>query len=101
MRRRHKRIVSVLIALFLIGGLSACKEERSDGEIIHDAIEGKIKEAYWLLMSSSVVPSGYEKVILVSGFWDNYPVCEELKVWGKSNPLRAGRTFRCEKVPSR
>jgi hypothetical protein len=101
MNINYRIIVSVLVALFVIGGLSACKEERSDSELIHDAIEGKIKEAYWLLMSSSAVPSGYEKVILVSGFWDNYPICEELKIWGKSSPLRAGRTFRCEKVPSR
>ena len=96
MNRKCKRVVSILIALFFIGGLSACKE-RSNEEIIHDAIKGKVQDAYWLLMSSAV-PSGYERVILVSGFWDNYPVCEKLKVWGKSEN---GRTYRCEKVPSR
>lgn len=98
MIRKCKRVVSILIVLFFIGGLSACKEERFNGEIIHDAIKGKVQDAYWLLMSSSADSSGYERVILVSGFWDNYPVCEKLKVWGKSEN---GRTYRCEKVPSR
>ena len=87
--------------MMLSGTVHAADEKRQNSDIIHDAIKGKTKDAYWLLMSSLVDPSGYEKVILVSDFWDNYPVCEELKVWGKSNPLRAGRTFRCEKVPSR
>jgi hypothetical protein len=32
-------------------------------------------------MSSSASPNGYEKVILVSGLWDNYPVWVELKIW--------------------
>ena len=98
---KYKRTFFALIVVIVVGSLSACEEKRSDGEIIQDAIKGKIKNAYWLLMSSSAVPSGYEKVILVSGFWDNYPVCEELKVWGKSNPLRRNRKFRCEKVPGR
>ena len=91
----------LLIILSLIPFLFACEEKRPDYEIISDAIDGKVKGAYWLLMSSNATPSGYEKVILVSGFWDNYPVCQELKVWGKSSQLRKGRTFRCEKVPSR
>jgi hypothetical protein len=99
--KKYKRIIFVLIALTVVGGLSACDDKKSNSEFIHDAIKGKIKNAYWLLMSSSADPSGYEKVILVSGFWDNYPICEELKVWGKSNPLRKHRTFRCEKVPGR
>jgi len=52
-------------------------------------------------MNSFVDPSGYEKVILVSGFWDNATSCGELKIWGKSHLGKKNRMFGCEKVPSR
>ena len=100
MEKLKKTCLALMITV-AFGSLSACEEKRSDSEIVSDAIDGKIKDTYWLLMSSSLSPGGFEKVILVSGFWDNYQVCEELKIWGKSNPLRKGRTFRCEKVPGR
>ena len=67
--------------------------------IISDAIEGKLERTvYWLLMSRTATNSGWERIILVSGFWNNNKACEELEIWRKSNPLRAGRKFRCELV---
>ena len=96
-------IYGALIIVFLAsaGTVHAADEKRNNSDIIHDAIKGKTKDTYWLLMNSHVDPSGYEKVILVSGFWDNSQVCEELKIWGNSNPMRKNRTFRCAKVPGR
>lgn len=98
---KYKRTFFALILLTVFGSFTAYGENRSDSKIIHDAIKGNVKDTYWLLMSSTIAPSGYEKMILVSGFWDNYQACEELKIWGKSNPLRKHRKFRCEKVPGR
>lgn len=96
---RFKKLLISLILLFAMVSVAACKENKSSSEIISDAIDGKLeRKAYWLLMSSTASNSGWEKVILVSGFWDNYVACEELKIWGKSNPLRAFRKFRCELV---
>jgi hypothetical protein len=96
---RFKKLLVPIILLLAIGSVSACKENKTSSDIISDAIDGKLeRKAYWLLMSSAATNSGWEKVILVSGFWDNYEACEELKIWGKSNPLRAGRKFRCELV---
>ena len=95
---RFKKLLISLILLFAMVSVAASKENKSSSEIISDAIDGKLeRKAYWLLMSSAYEPNG-GKVILVSGFWDNYEACEELKIWGKSNPLRAGRKFRCELV---
>ena len=96
-------IYGTLFTVFLActGTVQAADEKRQDSEIIHDAIRGKTKDTYWLLMNSLVDPSGYEKVILVSGFWDNSQVCEELKIWGNSNPMRKNRTFGCAKAPGR
>ena len=96
-------IYGTLFTVFLActGTVQAADEKRQDSDIIHDAIKGKTKDTYWLLMNSLVDPSGYEKVILVSGFWDNATSCGELKIWGKSHLGKKNRMFGCEKVPSR
>lgn len=94
-------IYGILLIFILAGNVQSADKKKTDSDIIHDAIKGKTKNTYWLMMNSSVDPSGYEKVILVSGFWDNAQVCEDLKVWGKSHPMRKNRTFGCAKVPSR
>jgi hypothetical protein len=91
-----------IVLILITVGLTGCKEDRSYSEIISNAIDGKIKNnSYWLLMSTADEGFnddgvGWGKIILVYGFLRNKKICEELIIWGKSNPVRAGRKFRCE-----
>ena len=88
-----------LVILLAMGSIAGGKDKRYSEEIVTEAIEGKLeKPAYWLLMDSSVASGGWSKLILVFGYWDNSQACDELKIWGKSNPHRKHRRFRCERV---
>ena len=71
------------------------QENKLSSEIVEEALEGELtdKEAYWFEMHSI---EGWEKVILVFGYWDNASACEELVVYGeRTSP---GRSFQCVEV---
>ena len=71
------------------------QKEMPNSKRVTEAIEGRLDHpSYWFMMSSYF--GGWEKVILVFGYHDNYGACEELKKYGtRTSP---DRKFRCERV---
>ena len=97
------KAIKWLVGLFLVAAVAIAiliyfddRSKRPTSEIVEGLIGDNLadKETYWFEMSTAF--GGWEKVIYVFGYYDNFSACQTLAEYGeRTSP---GRKFRCERA---